>query len=527
MADESGASNESATQPAPPRKHAVQTAPDAGSGPTPDIGLDTEFHRGLGLFDATMVVVGSMIGSGIFIVSADMARLLGSPGWLLVAWLITGILTVAGALAYGELAAMMPRAGGMYVYLREAFSPVFGFLYGWTLLLVIQTGTVAAVAVGFARFAGVFWPQISEERYLIEPIRVGNYALSLSTAQLVGVLMIALLTWTNMRGLQYGKWVQNLFTVAKTGALFGLIVLALALGWNAAVVHDNADHLWTIRATTAVEPGLTAATMFGLFIALCVSQTGSLFAADSWHSITFTAGEVQHPRRNLPLALLFGAGGVIVLYVLANVAYLVTLPLHDPNPAAMTIQNPPYPADRVGTATLTRIFPAIAVPLMAGAIMISTFGCNNGLILSGARVYYAMARDRLFFRPAGTLNEARVPAWGLLLQGVWAAFLVLPRTVKADGTYGNLYSDLLDYIMSAALLFYALTILGLFRLRVTQPNADRPYKAFGYPVVPALYVVGASVLVIVLLVYRTQTTWPGFFIVLLGVPVYYLWTRRR
>jgi APA family basic amino acid/polyamine antiporter len=517
MADEFSATDDAATQPAPPRKHAVQTMPDAGSGPAPDVGLDTEFHRGLGLFDATMVVVGSMIGSGIFIVSADMARLLGSPGWLLVAWLVTGVLTVAGALAYGELAAMMPRAGGMYVYLREAFSPLWGFLYGWTLLLVIETGTVAAVAVGFAKFAGVFWPDIREDKYLVDPIRLGNYALSLSTVQLVAVLMIALLTFANMRGLQYGKWVQNLFTVAKTGALLGLIVLALFLGWNAAVVRDNVDHFWTIRATKAVEPGLTAATTFGLFIALCVSQTGSLFAADSWHSVTFTAGEVRNPRQNLPLALLLGAGGVIVLYVLANVAYLVTLPL-------VGIQG--ATEDRVGTATLYRVFPDIAVPLMAGAIMISTFGCNNGLILSGARVYYAMARDRLFFRPAGTLNAARVPAWGLLLQGVWAAFLVLPRTVKKEGGYGNLYSDLLDYIMSAALLFYALTIIGLFRLRVTRPDADRPYKAFGYPVVPALYVVGALVLVIVLLGYRTQTTWPGFFIVLLGVPVYYLWTRR-
>ncbi len=272
MADESRANND-ATQPAPPRKHAIQTMPDDGSGPVPDVGLDTEFHRGLGLFDATMVVVGSMIGSGIFIVSADMARLLGSPGWLLAAWLITGVLTVAGALAYGELAAMMPRAGGMYVYLREAFSPLWGFLYGWTLLLVIQTGTVAAVAVGFAKFAGVFWPDIREDKYLVDPIRLGNYALSLSSAQLVGVLMIALLTFANMRGLQYGKWVQNLFTVAKTGALFGLIVLALILGWNAAVVRDNVVHFWTIRPTEAVETGLTAATAFGLFIALCLAQT--------------------------------------------------------------------------------------------------------------------------------------------------------------------------------------------------------------------------------------------------------------
>jgi APA family basic amino acid/polyamine antiporter len=492
-----------------------------------DAGLDTEFHRGLGLFDATMVVVGSMIGSGIFIVSAEMSRLLGSPGWLLVAWLVTGVLTVAGALSYGELAAMMPRAGGMYVYLRESFSPLWGFLYGWTLFLVIQTGTIAAVGVAFARFLGVLWPAIREDNYLVEPIGLGGYALSLSTAQLVGVLMIALLTWANMRGLNYGKWLQNLFTVAKTGALIGLIVLAVFVGWNAAATGDNFGKFWSIRETQAVVPGLTAATAFGLFIALCVSQTGSLFSADSWHSITFTAGEVRNPRRNLPLALALGAGSVIVLYLLANVAYLVALPLAEIQGA---------PSDRVGTAALNKVFPGVAVTIMAVAIMISTFGCNNGLILSGARVYYAMARDGLFFRPAGKLNPARVPAWGLLMQGVWAAALVLPRTFDRTaydaakgvyGVYGNLYGALLDYVMSAALLFYVLTIVGLFRLRRLRPNVERPYKAFGYPVVPALYVVGAAVLVVVLLIYRPLTTWPGFFIVLLGVPVYHLWTRRR
>jgi APA family basic amino acid/polyamine antiporter len=513
--------------PAPPRG-----IPPALDKPSGDLhgdsaaGLDTEFHRGLGLFDATMVVIGSMIGSGIFIVSAEMSRQLGSPGWLLVAWLITGVLTVTAALSYGELAGMMPRAGGQYVYLREAFGPLWGFLYGWTLFLVIQTGTIAAVGVAFAKFAGVFWPWISEANYLLGPVDLApGYALSLSTAQLAGVLLIALLTLTNIGGLRYGKIVQNLFTVAKTGALLALIVLGLTLGWNAAVARDNFSDLWTRRGVEKLsEGGLTAATALGLFVALCVSQTGSLFSSDAWNNITFAAGEVRRPRRTLPLALALGTGTVITLYLLANLAYLAALPFG-------VIQHP-YPdgSDRLATRLLADLFPGVGVGLMAAAIMVSTFGCANGLILSGARAYYAMARDRLFFRAAGRLNTARVPAWGLILQGLWAAFLVLPRTVKkADGgalTYGNLYSDLLDYIMSAALLFYVLTILGIYRLRWTRPQAERPYRAFGYPVVPALYVLGASTLVGVLFAYKRDTTWPGLVLVLLGLPVYYIWSRR-
>ncbi|HTU19366.1 MAG TPA: APC family permease [Gemmataceae bacterium] len=486
-----------------------------------DAELDTEFHRGLGLFDATMVVVGSMIGSGIFIVPAIMARELGSPGWLLVAWLITGALTVSAALSYGELAAMMPRAGGQYLYLREAFSPLWGFLYGWTLFLVIQTGFIAAVAVAFARFAGVLWPAISEEHYLFGPWHLSaGYALSLSTAQLVGVAMIALLTVTNIGGLRYGKLVQNLFTISKTGALLGLIVVGLVLGWNAEAVRSNFGELWTARGKlSSFAEGLTAASTFGLFVALCVSQTGSLFSADCWNNVTFTAGEVRQPRRNLPLSLFLGTSSVILLYLLANLAYLVTLPFKDIQQALN---------DRVATVMLERIFPSVGVPLMAVAIMISTFGCNNGLILAGARAYYAMARDGLFFERAGRLSAARVPAWGLVLQGLWAVLLVLPRTYDVgEQTYGNLYNDLLDYIVSAALLFYVLTIAGVYRLRVTRPDADRPYRAFGYPVVPALYLVGAAVIVALLVAYRPMTTWPGMVIVLLGLPVYYLWKWRR
>jgi len=482
--------------------------------------LDTEFHRGLGLYDSTMVVVGSMIGSGIFIVSADMGRNIGSPGWLLGAWILTGVLTVVGALSYGELAAMMPRAGGQYVYLREAFSPIWGFLYGWTLFLVIQTGTIAAVGVGFARYFGALVPWIRDDNYIVAPIHVSNgYALSLSTTQLVGIALIVFLTWTNTKGLQYGKIIQNVFTTAKTGALIGLILVGVLLGWNAQAVSDNFGRLWETRGVVDLVPGLTAMSAFGLFVALCVSQTGSLFSADAWNNITFTAGEVKDPRRNIPLSLALGTGIVISLYVLANVAYLVTLPFDQIQHAA---------GDRVATATLNAIFPGLGPTIMAIGIMISTFGCMNGLILAGARAYYAMARDSLFFRSAGQLNDAKVPAWGLVLQGVWAAFLVLPRTFDtATRTYGNLYNNLLDYIISAALIFYILTIAGIFRLRTTRPDAERPYRAFGYPVIPALYMVGAATILLVLFVYRTATTWPGLIIVLLGVPVYFAWKPRN
>jgi APA family basic amino acid/polyamine antiporter len=478
--------------------------------------LDTEFTRGLGLYDSTMVVVGSMIGSGIFIVSADMARLVGSPGWLLLAWVVTGVLTITAALSYGELAAMMPRAGGQYVYLREAFSPLWGFLYGWTLFMVIQTGTIAAVAVAFARFLGMLVPGVSEGAYLVPPIHLSSgYAVSLSTAQGVAVLMIAQLTWTNTKGLEYGKVIQNVFTTAKTGALLALIVIGVLLGWNAGAVSANFGDPWTPRGQVDIVPGLTALSAFGLFVAVCVAQTGSLFSSDAWNNITFTAGEVKNPRHNIPLSLALGTIVVIGLYVLANVAYLVTLPLAE-------IQN--APADRVATATLNVIFPGAGGTIMAIAIMISTFGCSNGLILAGARAYYAMARDGLFFLRAGTLNAAKVPAWGLVIQGIWAAALVLPRTYNATTqAYGNLYSNLLDYVISAALIFYILTIAGVFRLRRIRPDADRPYKAFGYPVVPALYMLGAGTVLFVLFLYRTATTWPGLIIVLLGVPVYYIW----
>jgi APA family basic amino acid/polyamine antiporter len=477
------------------------------------------FRRELGLFDSTMVVAGSMIGSGIYIVSAAMARELGSPGWLLVAWAITGVLTITAALSYGELAAMMPHAGGQYVYLRNAYSPLWGFLYGWTLFTVIQTGTIAAVAVAFARFSGILVPWVAEDNYLVPPVHLSTgYAVSLSTAQLVGILLIALLTWTNTRGLKYGKAIQNIFTTTKTGALIALIVAGTLIGRSAAAVTANFGDLWTPRGFEPIAPGVSVISAFGIFVALCVAQTGSLFSADAWNNITFTAGEVKNPRRDIPLSLAFGTMLVISLYLLANVAYLMTLPLD-------AIQH--APADRVATATVNAIAPGLGATVMAVAILISTFGCNNGLILAGARAYYAMACDGLFFRRAGTLNEARVPAWGLLLQCVWAIVLVVPRTFDpTTGQYGNLYGNLLDYIISAALLFYVLTIAAVFRLRKTMPDVPRPYRTFGYPVVPALYIVAAAVIMVVLLIYRPATTWPGFVIVLLGIPVFALLRGR-
>jgi len=482
--------------------------------------VETGFRRELGLFDSTMVVAGSMIGSGIYIVSAAMARELGSPGWLLVAWVITGVLTITAALSYGELAAMMPHAGGQYVYLREAYSPLWGFLYGWTLFTVIQTGTIAAVGVAFGRFLGILVPSVAEDNYLVAPIHLSTgYAVSLSTAQLVAIVLIALLTWTNTRGLKYGKVIQNVFTTTKTGTLIALVAAGIFIGRNAAALSANFGDLWTPRGFEPIAPGVTALSAFGLLVALCVAQTGSLFSADAWNNITFTAGEVKNPRRDIPLSLAFGTILVISLYLLANVAYLMTLPLD-------AIQH--APADRVATATVNAIVPGLGAAVMAIAILISTFGCNNGLILAGARAYYAMACDGLFFRRAGTLNEARVPAWGLVLQSVWASVLVIPRTFDAStGQYGNLYGNLLDYIISAALLFYILTIAAVFRLRKTRPDVPRPYRTFGYPIVPALYIVAAAVILVVLLVYRPATTWPGFVIVLLGIPFYAFMRRSR
>jgi APA family basic amino acid/polyamine antiporter len=491
------------------------------------------FVRAIGLFDGTMIVVGSMIGSGIFIVAADISRQTGSAGGLLLTWLLTGLLTISAALSYGELAALFPHAGGQYVYLREAYSPLWGFLYGWTLFLVIQTGTIAAVAVGFARYLGVLLPSISPNVWIVHPIALGSkYAISLSIQQSVGVLMIVFLTFINTLGVRLGKLIQNIFTSAKTLSLLGLIFLGIFVGRNAGAITENFSHFWTIRNAQPIEPGanflrsfvpaVTAASgAFGLFVAFGVAQVGSLFSADAWNNIGFTAAEVKNPKRDVALSMAFGTIIVITLYCLANLAYLCTLPL---------VQIQTAPDDRVASAALNAIFGPPGAMIMAVAIIISTFGCNNGLILAGARVAYAMAKDGLFFRSTGKLNNKGVPGAALVYQGIWIAVLILLRTRHMDAagvvTYGNLYSDLLDYVVFSVLIFYALTIAGIFVLRAKRPEAERPYRAFGYPIVPLLYIVSAVAIMFVLLLYKTQTAWPGLVIVLLGVPVYLLWSRR-
>jgi APA family basic amino acid/polyamine antiporter len=504
-------------------------ADSIGVQPLPAEKTEHGFVRAIGLFDGTMIVAGSMIGSGIFIVAADISRQTGSAGGLLLTWIITGLLTITAALSYGELAALFPHAGGQYVYLREAFSPLWGFLYGWTLFLVIQTGTIAAVAVGFARYLGVLFPSVSPNTWIIPPINFSSrFAISLSVQQLVGVLMIVFLTFLNTRGVRLGKWIQNVFTSAKVLSLLGLIFLCLFIGRNASAIAENFSHMWAIRDANTITPGVgflrgilptvTAASgWYGLLLALAVSQVGSLFSADAWNNIGFTAAEVKNPKRDVALSMAFGTIIVISLYCLANLAYLCALPLHQ-------IQN--APDDRVATAALSAIFGAKGAIVMAGAIIISTFGCNNGLILAGSRVAYAMAKDGLFFKATGKLNSRGVPGIALVYQGIWIVVLILLRTRKPDGTYGNLYSNLLDYVVFAALLFYALTIVGIFVLRRRRPNAERPYKAFGYPLVPLLYIVAATGIMVVLLLYETQTAGMGMVIVLLGLPVYWLLHRR-
>src|SRR5580692_7602603 len=488
------------------------------------------FVRAIGLFDGTMIVIGSMIGSGIFLVAADITRQTGSSGGLLLTWVLTGLMTIAAALSYGELAALYPHAGGQYVYLREAYSPLWGFLYGWTLFLVIQTGTIAAVAIGFARYLGVLFPAISPKTWVIAPINLSSkFAISLSVQQLVAVAMIIFLTYLNTRGVRLGKWIQNIFTSAKILALAGLILLCVFVARNATAIEDNFTHLWAIRGAQTIEPGVgflksilptvTAASgWYGLLLALAVAQVGSLFSADAWNNIGFTAAEVKNPKRDVALSMAFGTIIVISLYCLANLAYLFALPLGQ-------IQN--APDDRVATAALSAIFGAKGALIMAVAIIISTFGCNNGLILAGSRVAYAMAKDGLFFKATGKLNEKGVPGVALLLQGVWIVVLILMRTRKPDGNYGNVYSNLLDYVVFAALLFYVLTIVGIFVLRIRRPDAERPYKAFGYPWIPLLYILAGKGIMGVLLLYKTDTARGGVVNVRLGLPVYWLWSRKR
>ena len=488
---------------------------------------DERLVRGLGPLDATMIVVGSMIGSGIFITSAESARLVGSPGWLLAAWALAGVLTVTGALCCAELAAMMPRAGGQYVFLREAYSPLWGFLFGWALFLVIQTGTIAAVAIAFANFMGVLAPQVSAANYLVAPLHVPGtrYALSLSTQQLVAVFVILFLTYTNTRGLKTGKLIQNTFTFSKTAALLGLIVVGLTLGWNSRSAAftsswwDSWSNGWNPQAA---QPGLEVAGGLALVMLLGRAMVGPLFAQSAWNNVTFTGSEVRDPGKNLPRALLVGCAAVVALYLLANLAYVVTLPLE-------AIQQAPQ--NRVGTAAMQAALGAPGNVLMALAIMVSTFGCNNGLILAGARVYYAMARDGLFFSSVGRVNARRVPSIALVAQGAWASLLTLPRTVTVDprtgaAAYGNVYTQLLEYIISADLVFYALMVAAVVVLRRKAPDAPRPYRAYGYPLTPLIYVLLAALIILDLAYLAPATSGIGYLLVLTGVPVYFLWRRR-
>jgi APA family basic amino acid/polyamine antiporter len=479
-----------------------------------------------------MLVMGSMIGSGIFIVSAEISREVGSPALLIGAWMITGFLTIAGALTYGELAAMMPRAGGQYVYLREALGPLWGFLYGWTLFLVIQTGTIAAVGVAFGKFLGIFWPAISSSRWIVHlwkvpiftigPMRLGGMDVGLNTQNLVAILIVVTLSVINIFGVKTGALIQNIFTAAKVSALLGLVLIGIFLGRNAQAVAANfGANFWKNAGLGALHDvgGAGTSVLVSTLTVLAIAQVGSLFSADAWNNVTFTAGEVKNPSRNLPLSLAVGTGVVISLYIACNFIYLSALPLiGDANGVTLFERGIQYAReDRVATAVMTQMFGSAGGALMAIGIMISSFGCCNGLILSGARVYYAMAKDGLFFSSVAKLHpEYKTPAISLIVQMVWTCILCI------SGSYGQL----LDYIIFAALLFYLLTIAGLFVLRRTHPDAERPYKAVGYPVLPAIYIIVALFIEVVLLRYKPQFTWPGLFIVLLGIPVYYFWRPR-
>jgi APA family basic amino acid/polyamine antiporter len=480
------------------------------------INAQPEFKRGLGLLDSTMIVIGSMIGSGIFIVSADIGRAVGAPGYLLLVWVITGVMTMIAALSYGELAGMMPHVGGQYAYLREAYNPFIAFLYGWTLFLVIQTGTIAAVAVAFAKFTGVLLPWFSEQHILLS---LGSFRIT--AAQILAIASVALLTYVNTRGLQEGKIVQNIFTSTKIIALLGFVLLVLFVGRNTSALAANIGNFWNATWTQVTNGKIISITQISgwmLLSAIGVAMVGSLFSADAWNNITFTAGEVTNPKKNIPLSLALGTGTVILIYLLANIGYLLVLPLTgSPEAAGAEGRGIQFAvSDRVGTAAASVIFGESAAVIMAVLIMISTFGCNNGLILAGARVYYAMAKDGLFFKNAGVLNNKSVPGAALVVQGAWTCLLCL------SGTYG----DLLDYVVFAVLLFYILTVIGIFILRKKQPNTERPYKAFGYPIVPALYIILAASISIDLLIFKPNYTWPGLGIVLMGIPIYFIWKKR-
>jgi APA family basic amino acid/polyamine antiporter len=484
---------------------------------------ETGLVRELGTTDATMIVMGAMIGSGIFITSAESARLVGAPGWLLAAWALSGLMTLSGAISASEIAAMMPRAGGQYVFLREAYSPLFGFLFGWAMFLVVQTGTIAAVAVAFAKFLGVFWPQITAQAYLVRPRQLGSYALSLSTQQLVALLLIVFLTAVNMGGLKLGKWIQNTFTFTKTAALLGLVVLGLTLGANTNSAAwtsswwDSTANGWDPKTAS---PDFSLEGALALPMLLGLAMIGPLFSQSAWNNVTFTGSEVRNPGRTLPTAMILGCSTVILLYLLANVAYIVTLPFGEIQQAK---------DGRVGTAALQAILGPRGERIMAGAILISTFGCVNGLVLAGARIYYAMAQDGLFFRGVATTNRFHAPAVALAAQGFWSALLVLPVTMTPDGlggfTPGNLYNELLEYVIPVDVTFYSLMVGAVIVMRVRAPRMDRPYRTIGYPL-PILVYIGLAVLLVLDFIYlKPWTSGKGYLIVLAGIPVYLVWSR--
>lgn len=479
---------------------------------------NTKLHRSLSMWDATMLVAGSMIGSGIFIVSSDMARLTGSAGWLLFLWVLSGLITLIAALCYGELAGMMPDAGGQFVFIKRAWGNTLSFLYGWTVFMVIQTGVIAAVAVAFARFTGVFIPFLSDTNILLD---AGWF--QISAAQCLAILLIVFLTWVNTKGIESGKTIQTFFTSAKLLALFMLIIAGLYVGMKTDLLSSNFDNAWAAVKTVKTDSGWISENIsgFALILVLGTAIIGSLFSSDAWNNVTFIAGEIKDPKKNIPRSLLLGTGIVTVLYFLVNIAYLSLLPLKgDPSAADVAGQGIQFAGggiDRVGTAAASMIFGDASVYIMAALIMISTFGCNNGIILSGARVYYAMALDKLFFKQAKQLNAHGVPAKALWFQAVWASVLCL------SGTYG----ELLDYTIFASLLFYVVTIAGIFILRKREPDAPRPYKVVAYPLLPVLYIVLALSICCILLYTKTAVAGKGLLIVLLGLPVYYLFKRKQ
>ncbi|GGH82793.1 APA family basic amino acid/polyamine antiporter [Filimonas zeae] len=462
-----------------------------------------EFKPTLSLLDGTMIVAGSMIGSGIFIVSADMLRNVGSSGWLMIVWLITGFMTVAAAVSYGELSSMFPKAGGQYVYLKESYNPLVGFLYGWSFFAVIQTGTIAAVGVAFSKFTAYLIPGVSEDRVLLE---MGSF--HISPAQVLSIVTIIILTWINTRGVKNGKIIQTTFTITKLVSIFGLIACGL-IATKGDVWQGNwgAADTWSLHKLN-VDGSVASYTTVAALGAIAAAMVGSIFSSVAWEGVTFIAGEIKNPKRNVGLSLFLGTFIVSIVYFLANIMYTAVLPLQEIATAEK---------DRVAVAASHAIFGDIGTYVIAVMIMISTFGCNNGLILAGARVYYTMAKDGLFFRKTGELNNYAVPEFGLWIQCVVACLLCL------SGKYG----DLLDMVSFVVVIFYVLTILGIFILRKKRPDAERPYKAFGYPVLPALFIVMGLAFCLLLIVYKPNFTWPGLIIVLSGIPIYYLAVAKR